>query len=324
LHWHDEEQAHAIIRGSERTLSDPWLLAAEVAVASSRDRKSRNIRHAKSMLSDANNSPASLSELAAAVGNHEKKHGSVRKAAGLFTQALVDPTENTVAQVRWEEANDADLVVEGDDPEDVPRLYEARAREALDTGFWSDAVENCDLWYKDQPFSSGPSTLGAHMLYLMGRDEEAAEMAVRAKDANPGEPSVLNASLYYQLLSDNLPAARETAVELEHLKERYTPIERLVIWATTGLLQYREGFPEIGRLLYEQAIKSATHHNRPDLTAGAYANLAREEILQGNFDYAVDALSEAKTAAARLRYPKANEAEIRRVEQLLGGTPAKR
>lgn len=318
LHWHDPEQAHNVIRASERTTGDPWLLAAEIAVATARGRKSRHVGLANGMLGNRNISQANLSELAAAVATHEALHGSLRKASKLFNQSLAAPTENAVAQARWAVGDKEGLRIVATYNEDVPRLFEARARDSFIAGDWQDTLDNALLWLGDQPFSSAPASLAAYNLHLLMRDKEAADLIRRAKHANPDEPAVLNGLMYYQLLSGEVDSARITFESLRTLSASYSSIERIIVTATTGLLEFRSGNPLIGRMLYVEAIANSEKNNRYDLKVSATANLAREEARSGNIALAAELLRDAGADLERLRHPEAPQREIALAERYLG------
>ncbi len=108
LHRRAPDLAHRLLRRAAATKVDPWLLAAEI------------------MMDDGAFAPRDTSELASALGTIELTHGNRRKLRKYFERALLDPTENTVAQAGWVARH-----VPGFSPNvgsiAVPRAFEARA-----------------------------------------------------------------------------------------------------------------------------------------------------------------------------------------------------
>ena len=80
IYLEDPEKAHDLIARADRTIHDPWLLAAEVAIGSVAGRKPRFIKAARRMFTDKRFSPIHISELASAVATLELDSGSVKKS----------------------------------------------------------------------------------------------------------------------------------------------------------------------------------------------------------------------------------------------------
>ena len=101
LHAGEAEQAHDILRRSRATPHDPWLLAAEIAVATVVDRSSRLVKPAQGLLASDRFRPFHTAEMASALATMELVEGSAKRARKLFDASLRDPTENSVAQAQW-------------------------------------------------------------------------------------------------------------------------------------------------------------------------------------------------------------------------------
>src|SRR5205823_4591050 len=65
IHIGDPEVAHDILKRSEKTKSDPWLLAAEIAAATVAGRTSRLVRRGRGFLDT--HPPFQATELASAI-----------------------------------------------------------------------------------------------------------------------------------------------------------------------------------------------------------------------------------------------------------------
>ena len=101
VHCDEPDRAHDLISRADRTRSDPWLLAAELATAHVAERTSKLTRVAKRMVQDKSLLPFHITELAGALATLELEAGRDRKARQLFRLSLADPTDNSVAQAQW-------------------------------------------------------------------------------------------------------------------------------------------------------------------------------------------------------------------------------
>src|SRR5262249_14991627 len=101
LHLDDPERAHSLLRRAERTQTDPWLLAAEIAIAPLAGERSRWMKHGRRVVESQRFHPTAVSELASALATEAFMAGSGRDARRLFECSLELPTENAVAQAAW-------------------------------------------------------------------------------------------------------------------------------------------------------------------------------------------------------------------------------
>lgn len=155
VHAEESERAHFILRRAPSLRADPWLLAAEISVASLRGLTSRNITTGKKQIVDANYSPFELSELTSALATLEMENANSRNARKLFRQALRRPTENSIAQAEWASHTITSLDIDIGQF-NVPRNYEALASDFYQKGDMSSAVIEGTKWIVDQPFAISP------------------------------------------------------------------------------------------------------------------------------------------------------------------------
>lgn len=311
IHWGDIDYAHALLKSAAGTPYDPWLLAAEVATASSKGQASTLAGRAKRLLDDASIAPRALSELATAVGSLELEHGSRRSAARFFEQALLEPTENSVAQIEWELSEKAKITVAAVTKVDVPLLFEAKAHERYNAGDWAEAVQYAHEWYNDQPFSSRPTDLAAYAAALLGQYERALEYLEISRRSNPDDVMVINNQTYFEVLQGNI----ENAVKLFRETKHFTieGDDALILQATAGLLEFRQGNIEYGRQLYQKTISQAWRKER--IRAIATVNLAREELIVGNVETGIQLLMEGQRLARRSENDMELQAEVAAVER---------
>ena len=274
VHHDDPERGHALLASSPRTRSDPWLLAGEIATASVANRQSRLIKHARRVIESGRFKPTDVAELASALATEELQADGRKKARKLFEQALIDPTENAVAQADW--ATRQYNGGFGLKPEhlETPDSFEARAHKAAEEGEWLEATANSWFWLASLPFAAAPGVFGSYQASVGGDFEQAAAIARAALLANPDE-FMLHNNLAFSLLElDRVPEALDHLTAMERLKK--TELDETISLATHGLLAFRQGNPEEGRALYSESIRQATDTG---VAAAAQLELAVEETL---------------------------------------------
>jgi tetratricopeptide (TPR) repeat protein len=291
VHFDQPDEALWLLRHNPVTALDPWLIAAEVAVASHMNRPPGMLRNGRSMLDSGKFSPFHLTELLSAIATVDLTDGNQRRAKKLFRAALADPTDNTVAQVEW-----ASRRIGGDfevEPEHLATQYafEARAWESYSRSEWRLAVSECEGWLLDEPFSRRAAILGSYIASgPLCNYEQAGQIASRGIRANPHDYSLLNNLSFALASAGNLDEARKAYSEIDRSK---LDDESVVFWlATGGLLRFREGFSDEGRALYLQAIDKAGSPSTSGRSVAAAIYLAREELL-AKTPFALEALERA-------------------------------
>lgn len=302
VHIKEYTFAHNLLRKATVTRYDPWLIAAEVGLAELAEHSPRFAKQGLEFLQDANIFPNHLAELASALATFEIKHGKSSNAKKLFRQALISPTENALAQITW--ASNRHLDNFNFDPNDfkqTPLNFEAYAREFYYSADWQHSYQLCNKWLDDQPFASTPVFLGVQVANLMENFNAGSDIIKRGLAANPSEPMLWNnlaftyASMNKVIEANNALAKIETRVVEFKLGRK----EEAILWATRGLIQFREGKIEAGRNSYMRAIEElfALGNKRDSALASIY--LAREEIVN-NTEQAVKALIRAEESVTVL------------------------
>lgn len=296
LHWGELDRAHSILRASDAVLTDPWLLSAEIAISSARQRRSLLFTEARRMLRSGSFSSHDTSELACGLGSAEFEAGSRRHAFLLLARAMTHPTENAVAQAQWIFRKEHKALPAFESIR-VPRLYEASAQESYVKGDWSDALRYARQWLADQPFSSRPADLASYASALLGQYAEAVNLLRSARVSNSNDQMILNNLAYFSVLAGDMAGGQRwmRMVDWSDLNEN----ERPVVAATAGLFKFRSGDIEGGRVAYEQSIRDGLRLRDARLEAVALMNLSREERLAGNPVRAQERLREARSAARR-------------------------
>jgi len=275
LHFEDRERAHDILRRAGSVKRDPWLLAAEIAVASAAGRTSSLVKTGRQILVSQDFPPAHISELASAIGTLEWEAGNRRVVRRLFRQALQNPTENTVAQAGWISRRIGDL---GLDPRvfDTPRSYEARAWADIVGGHWSESLAAAELWLRDEPFAKRPAVFGSWAAAVTLSDfEAAARFAKHGLITHPREFFLLN-NLAFSLASlGQVNQAVQVFETIDPADAEF--LHKPTYLATKGLIKFRQGLPDEGRCLYRAGIAEAKSRKDTLLAVWALLYFAREE-----------------------------------------------
>jgi tetratricopeptide (TPR) repeat protein len=315
-HFDQAEEALWLLKRNTATATDPWLISSEIAVANLLERSPSLIKAGRKLMIAGAFSDQHLTELRSAIGTDELRNGNIRAAKKSIRAALVGATDNTVAQVEWVTRRVGDLDV---DPSYLatPYSFEARSWNAYVATNWKTALEECQDWLKDEPFSRRAAVLGTHIAGGVLCDyDTAAQLAVQALKANPTDPILLN-NLAFALASAG--KAEEARVAYDQMERALLDDETRVYWlATGGLLKFREGFQEEGRALYNQAIDLAGPVNTSRRAVAATLYLAREEALAYT-PYARPALNRAHEALRAFHgdFPESLKATFEKILALL-------
>jgi len=306
LNCGDAERALAVVRRTPGVSSDPWLLAAEIAIASAAETSSRMVRAARSMINRGHFAPRHLSELASALATVELESGNRRGARKLFAAALQHPTENAVAQAEWvsSEIVELDLRISEHAPE---RSYEARALSSLGEGEWDAAVESAKLWRLDEPFAARSAYFGSWTAVVVSKDfSTALQFAEFGLSTKPEDLLLLNNKVVALALLDRPNEAARTLGKIDAV--RAAEKSEATYLATWGLVEYRSGRPETGRVFYQRARDAAKKSRNAREEAWTMLFQAREEQ---RFDRqrAHGLLVEARATIHRLRRREALVAE---------------
>jgi len=314
VHAGDAERAFALLHRAQSRKKDPWLMAAEIAVATVLGRTTDLMKHAKWMLGSALYRPFSLSELASAVATLEMRSGNERAARRLFRQALIRPTDNTVAQVEWAK-NRIALDV---DPQYVstPRSYEARSWEFFMQSKWDKALSQSEQWLDDEPFSTRPALLGSFVSAVaLENYQKSATILRRGLRANPHDVVLLNNLTFALASAGNLSEASDNLMKVD--LDDLTPPHRVMWLATSGLVHFRRGSVPMGRQFYQSAIELAESIGNAEMKAMAAIFLAREELLARTpeceqfFKQAVDWTAKVSATPVLIAAMKLNQLRVR-------------
>lgn len=286
----DPERGLKLLWRSEAVRSDPWVQAAEVALA---DAIGTSPRHGAKQLQALLNTKqigVRYSELAAGLASLEWKSGVKRsKVKKLIRQSLARPTENALAQAVWLEAElDATLTTQ-QLIESNQTAHEARSRAAYEIGDYESCSSAAKEWFYDQPFSREAArdyvfVTGVHL----NDYEKSLEVGRAALRLHPKDFSLLNGQLYASVMAGKVEDAKAIYNRMRSLRLEKDQLP--FMQAGAGLLAFADGDIPAGRQHYLDAINHARDLKRPSLIINAYiywlereaiaGSLTREEVLE--------------------------------------------
>jgi len=279
LHTKNPEKALFFLRKSELTKRDPWLLASEISISEAFNLRTRNVKIAKNILLTLDATPMDLAELYGTMGTLEMTHGGNKKGKKLFKSALIDPNENTLAQAEWVSQN-IGLTIERTSK--VNAAFEADSRRFFYDEKYKEALEEALKWLRFQPFCSHPVEQATYIAGTCLNDfKEAVRIVKEESRCLLNENFLINNNYIFSLASlDRIQEAEQqlATINFGSLTER----DQGVYQATKGLLEFRKGNIEPGRLLYEDAIKRFQKLKEERCVALATFYLAREEQRVGH------------------------------------------
>ncbi|GAA1650609.1 hypothetical protein GCM10009744_47780 [Kribbella alba] len=271
------DQARFVLRDDD-LLRDPWIHASELSLAEILERPARKMRAARTAVEEDAFAPWHLSELASELATIDLRAGKVRHGKQLLRRALVSPTENTIAQVKWVAIESGiDIpAIPGDEP---PLLHEAKAREFEQAGKYLEALEEAMRWQIDQPFDPEPALFGSYVAAMaLERYDTAIDIAERGLRSNPANTMLRN-NLVFSLAS--VGRIEDAAVEAAKMETLPDTKDQAVTEATRGLVDFRSGNTQAGRARYQDSV--STFRRNEDSYRAALATFlwAREELIAG-------------------------------------------
>jgi tetratricopeptide (TPR) repeat protein len=274
IQQNDPERAQWILTKTHRTLNDPWLLSSEIAAASVVGRESQLLKFAR-RLDQGDFRNEDLTELRAALATAELDSGSFNNGKKLLRRSLKGANENSLAQIQWMDHTRLGNIIDTSIAK-PPNENEAAAWRCFFDGGWDESAVKALQWFKDQPFSlnagifcsfilSGPASL----------PEKALEILRVALRANADHPRLKNNLAFSLIQLNKLDKATEV---LNSVRKDSDSLEYPTLEATAGLLAFRKGFPDEGRLLYLNAIDRFQREGVLEHAGRAATFLALEEV----------------------------------------------
>mgnify|MGYP001377336819 CR=1 FL=1 len=285
VHIGDVDFAHYVVRNSELTKHDPWLLATEIALATLRDKNSKFTKEGFQIIKFGDFHPFNITELASSLATLELKNSRIKNSKKLFEQSLISPNDNSLAQAEWASQEEKKIGLIKPEKFKLVNSFEALARDFSEQKRWDESIEFSKQWFFDMPFSRMSVLFGSEIASRKLKDHnQAVDVAKLGLLSHPNDPHLLNNITYYLCLQNKLEEAIEYLEKVKKDDINSRSANGICLTATRGLYYFRKGSPEIGRQLYFESMKMSQEIGDTYLNALAFVNYAREEILIGTDD----------------------------------------
>ncbi|NWB60016.1 MULTISPECIES: hypothetical protein [unclassified Pseudomonas] len=309
VHFDEPDTAHDILVRNPNIRTDPWLIATEMAVARKAGKKTKLWNIGKSLL-DSKIKPVHLSELASSVATYELISGAEKRAKPFFKQSLIEPNQNSLAQAKWAERTSGLKKLVKVPLNSNLIAYEAQYWEAYNSGDMTLALSYALAWFDNEPYSNAPPEAVCFIAGLLEDYKLIAAVSSKALKANPKNTTLQINLMFSWLTCKNLKALNaKEAIVFENYKRNLlstslstSKFEASHALANLGMINYRQGFIEQGKIYYEQSEEIMPHnklyvtinHLRESLIAEAYWS---EEILRKAYTLLSGPASSATPAA---------------------------
>jgi len=280
FHYDEFDLAHDILRKKNVTNFDPWLMSAEIAVASRREKNSRFIKRGIELINSKNLSPFSITELASSIGTIELLSGNRKKSKKMFSKSLLAPNDNSLAQIEWILENKDKFLIDRNQINIQPKYnFEAESYSSFYNKKLEDALNNTYKWFLDMPFSRQPVLIGSNIADILDKRNLSIEFLELGLAVHLNDAQMLNNIAYYLALENKTKDALSYLEKARTQGTDKTETTKICIIATQGLISFRENKYEKGRKEYLEAIEETRLKKNESLNHIAILNYAREEIL---------------------------------------------
>jgi hypothetical protein len=290
-HFGSAEYIYDIIKRSQICKYDPWIMSAEISLATILNKTSRLANKGVKIIESANHLPHNLTELAASLGTLEFFHGNSKKTKRMFKHSLIAPNDNSLAQAEWISNHGVALKLNLDDYE-ISNKYEALTLDNYYNGNFLDALTNSLAWFCDMPFSRSSIIFSSHIAgSLLDRHDLGISILLGGLESHPNDPPIINNLVFLLALENRLDEAEEFLGRISDVSN-VDEIAEVCLTATRGLIAFRRGNPLEGRKLYYESIEKTDQIKNNHLKALAILNYIREELLSNSDIKFIDGLME--------------------------------
>lgn len=293
IHSGDPERGLFLLKKSERTKTDPWLLASELAVESVLKKAPKRWNLAKAMLASDKFNPAHITELASATASIHLADGNIKDAKRMFNKALLAPNDNTIAQAIW--TSEYFGIQIKTRPEWFEGVFSAEAKYykmQSDLNF-NGAIEAALEWFYSEPFSLRPLRAATFAAAIIGNYEDSEKFARLGLNIDRSDIELGNNLVYALACQGKLEDAQSQLQDiLSHEKSSTGKVGYHTI-ANFALLHYRYGFIEEAENLYRTCLSMLDDPAHSESKALATVTMAKEALL-ANAPNALKLIEEAK------------------------------
>jgi tetratricopeptide (TPR) repeat protein len=265
VHAGDAGRAHQMLRRHQRTQSDPWLMASEIAIADLIGTPSIYLSKGRRFLVENSSfSSAHLTELLGTIATEELKSGSLKKARDAQRKALLEPNDNMISQA-FENRQLFNIALEG---VQIERAL-ANSHEAQVLKAWLEqkpdlAEIHAKAWHNEEPFSSRPIQLLSTLYLFQGEYEQSEKWLNAGLVADPQDRG-LQVNLAF--LKARAGQREQVSMILRRVRTQYPEESEGYARAIEGLLEYSQANFDVGDRMYADAVRHFEQSKRMDLAS---------------------------------------------------------
>ena len=268
----DFDKSYDLIRNNVITPSDPWLMAAEVALAGYAGRSPFFLKIGLRLLDDETYLPSQISELAAAIGTEVLKSGGNRRGRNLIRQSLGIPTVNAVAQAEWISRQLREELVQEAQITTLPGAWEALTVHSFAKGRFEGSLTQAQMWIESEEYNIQAYASAAAVANVLDRFEDSLKFVEKAFRVGLIDDQTRNAFSFAHASLGNL--------EVADLSARAIPetagLQYYVARANRGLIAFRRGQIVVAKEEYSAALAGLRKLANKELEASALLYLAYE------------------------------------------------
>lgn len=283
IHRDEGEKAVAVLRRSELTKYDPWLMASEISVSRKYDKRSPNLKKALQLIDSNDFSSFDLSELCGTVGMEELENNGFKMSRKLFNQSLKAANDNSFAQAQWVARNRHLELVFPQAPINV-HFKEALTYDNFFAGDYKSALQYAIEWHDEMPYSLKCVMFGSGISTIFEKDYNTSiRLLSNYLRTNQRSKAALNDLAYaYALKNDTVNAQKKLDVAAKEIDSDHYEVVDICLVATQGLVLFREGDEVKGSRFYENAIDASRQLADKVMLNSAQLNYSREILLHSN------------------------------------------
>jgi len=251
FHFKDYEQAYDLVRRSEMTRVDPWLMAAEVSLSAFAEKKPRFVKQGLQLIESESLAPSQITELAGSIGTLMLVDDGGRIGRKLMRQSQMAPTVNAIAQADWISLFvNSGVSLASADQRTSQKAWEALALRAFSLeGEIAESIRYGKLWVDDEPYNPVAFASVAGAANVIEDFAIAREYSKRGLLSSRNDPRLLNAMSFAVASIGDLDGAEAYAAKVPE-----DGAHSLVATANRGLIAMRRGDMAKGKDLYRDAI----------------------------------------------------------------------
>jgi tetratricopeptide (TPR) repeat protein len=276
VHQNEPGKALHILKKTGLNKSHPEILSADIAIRTAFDIGKPDISVARRLIDKYSKNHLLISELSASVGTIEVENGALKKGRAHLMMSSIQPTENTVAQLKWMlQQHKVSIPLR----ENTIQSLEANAIYFYNRKDYKSCRNELIELHKFQPFSF-QALADAGYMSLIGLDDpgEVIDFSEYYSHFLPGNVIAQNNYIVAKMEMGNMEGLEKRIQEVSFIAENDR--DKAMISATLGMYLYLTDDIGQGRKLYEnsQAYFKSSKNNISHTIALLYQGMMEKQL----------------------------------------------